>query len=155
MFRSRASRAFGPVVRQRGRVGRGRHAVAHAVLAELGPAQLIKLYNSGNFFDPQAIPPEEFPAIAGKLSSFQRVIVESHPKLCGADCFRFRDLLHGELEVAIGLETVQPDVLPRLNKQMTLDDFTGAVERLNHVAEFIHRAEQVLPRTVSSMGRKK
>jgi radical SAM enzyme (TIGR01210 family) len=110
-------------------VGAISRQIDHA-LAELGPAQLIKLYNSGNFFDPQAIPPEEFPAIAGKLTSFQRVIVESHPKLCGADCFRFRDLLHGELEVAIGLETVQPDVLPRLNKQMTLDDFTGAVERL-------------------------
>src|SRR5204862_5478393 len=42
------------------------------------PARHIKLYNSGSFFDPKAIPPEDFPAIAGSVHSFARVIVESH-----------------------------------------------------------------------------
>ena len=36
-------------------------------------------------------------------------------------------MLRGQLEVALGLETVHPEVLARLNKQMTLDDFARAV----------------------------
>jgi uncharacterized Fe-S cluster-containing MiaB family protein len=43
---------------------------------------------------------------------------------------RFRDLLHGKLEVAMGLETAHPEVLARLNKRMTLDQFTRAAEFL-------------------------
>ena len=39
-------------------------------------------------------------------------------------------MLAGDMEVALGLETVHPEVLPRLNKQMTLDDFAGAVRSL-------------------------
>ena len=35
-----------------------------------------------------------------------------------------------ELEVALGLETVHPEVLARLNKQMTTEDFSQAAERL-------------------------
>jgi radical SAM enzyme (TIGR01210 family) len=119
-------------------------------LARLPPAANIKLYNSGNFFDRQAIPPEDYPAIASRVAYFRTVIVENHPKLCGRACREFRDLLREfakrrspaevdgeaasdsapELEVAMGLETVHPEVLPRLNKQMTLDDFRRAAEFL-------------------------
>ena len=110
-------------------------------LGQLGLAPVIKLYNSGNFFDAQAIPPDEFAAIAARLSPFRRVIVESHPKLCGDEAFRFRDLLTGDLEVAIGLESIHPAVLPRLNKQMSLSDVSGAVSRLRvggiHVRAFV------------------
>lgn len=52
-----------------------------AALADLPPARWIKLYNAGSFFDPRAIPPGEFPAIADLLTPFERVIVESHPAL--------------------------------------------------------------------------
>ena len=41
-------------------------------------------------------------------------------------CLRFRDLISGQLEVAIGLETAHPGVLERLNKKMTLDAFKRA-----------------------------
>jgi len=92
--------------------------VAYA-LARLAPAQQIKLYNSGSFFDRRAIPPEDHAAIATRLDGFERVIVECHPALVGDDCLRFRDLLKGKLEVAMGLETVHPDVLPHLNKQIS------------------------------------
>jgi radical SAM enzyme (TIGR01210 family) len=37
---------------------------------------------------------------------------------------------NARLEVALGLETVHPAVLPALNKQMTLDDFRRAAEML-------------------------
>src|SRR3954447_2148828 len=99
-------------------------------LARLPPARHLKLYNSGSFFDPLAIPPEDYGAIARLAAPFERVIVECHPRLVGRRCREFRRLLPGELEVAMGLETVRPEVLPRLNKQMTLDDFARAASDL-------------------------
>jgi archaeosine synthase beta-subunit len=102
-------------------------------LDRLPNAQHIKLYNSGNFFDAKAIPREDWPAIVERVRGFRSVIVENHPKLCGDACFEFRDMLAAhdvELEIAIGLETIHPEVLPRLNKQMTAEDFSQAAERL-------------------------
>jgi radical SAM enzyme (TIGR01210 family) len=99
-------------------------------LQRLPPATHLKLYNSGNFFDAKAIPREDWSAIVERARGFRSVIVENHPKLCGPSCLDFRDRLAGhgvELEIAIGLETVHPTVLPRLNKQMTLDEYSRAV----------------------------
>jgi radical SAM enzyme (TIGR01210 family) len=101
-------------------------------LDRLPPARQIKLYNSGSFFDHRAIPPSDYEAIAARLRGFERVIVESHPALIDEDCLRFRDLLDGRLEVAMGLETVHPEVLPRLNKRMTADDLFRAATKLRH-----------------------
>ncbi len=99
-------------------------------LAQLPPARHVKLYNAGSFFDAKAIPMDDHPEIANRVRGFRTVIVENHPKLCGDACVRFRDLLEGRLEVALGLETIHPLVLPRLNKGMTLDDFSRAIEFL-------------------------
>ena len=95
-------------------------------LERLPPARQVKLYNAGSFFDPQAIPPEDYAEIADALRGFERVVIECHPALLGNRCLRFRDLLAGRLEVAVGLETVHPDVLARLNKRFTLADFGRA-----------------------------
>jgi archaeosine synthase beta-subunit len=95
-------------------------------LARLPPARGVKLYNAGSFFDPHAIPPEDHAEIAESVRAFERVIVEAHPSLVGEACLRFRDRIAGRLEVALGLETVHPDVLPRLNKRMTLEIFAEA-----------------------------
>lgn len=83
----------------------------------------IKLYNSGSFFDPQSIRPQEDKEIAQLLSRFSRVIVESHPSLIGDRARRFRDQLGGQLEIAVGLETVDEPTLEKLNKRVTLGDF--------------------------------
>lgn len=99
-------------------------------LSHLPPAETIKLYNSGNFFDPQAIPLQDHQAIISRVRSFDRVIVENHPSLVSEKCVRFRDDLGTELEIAMGLETVHPAVLPRLNKQMTVEDFVAAASFL-------------------------
>ena len=101
-------------------------------LTRLPPARHVKLYNSGSFFDRQAIPLEDYTAIANRVNSFERVIVESHPSLLGDSCLRFRDLLKGRLEVAMGLETAHPETLARLNKKMTLEQFSRASEWLRH-----------------------
>lgn len=87
------------------------------------PPAAVKLYNASNFFDPRAVPPEDEPAIADLVAPFARVTVESHPRLVGRRCLGFSDRLAGRLEVALGLETVHPKALPRLNKRMTLEDF--------------------------------
>lgn len=99
-------------------------------LSHLPPAKTIKLYNSGNFFDPQAIPPQDHQAIIRRIKAFDRVIVENHPSLVSEKCVSFRDALGKELEIAMGLETVHPAVLPRLNKQMTVEDFVAAARFL-------------------------
>jgi len=99
--------------------------------AELSSARRVKLYNSGSFFDPRAVPPADHGEIARLLDRFERVIVESHPALIGESCARFRDLLAGDLEVAMGLETAHPEALAKLNKRMTVDDFLNAAERLD------------------------
>lgn len=99
--------------------------IDHA-LARLPAVRHMKLYNSGNFFDPHAIPPEDYGAIASRVSSFENVIVENHPRMCNTRCIRFRDLLSARLEVALGLETVHPHALAALNKRMTVADFDRA-----------------------------
>jgi radical SAM enzyme (TIGR01210 family) len=99
-------------------------------LAQLPPAKHIKLYNSGSFFDESAIPEEDYPQIAELVNGFETVIVESHARLIGDKCLRFRDMLKPELEVAIGLETANPAILRQLNKRMTLLDFEESVQFL-------------------------
>lgn len=103
--------------------------------SQLGPSESchhIKLYNSGSFFDPRAVSPEDDAAIAARVGRFERVIVESHPAFLGDRVRRFQDRLrqgggHTELEVAMGLETAHPGVLEKLNKGMTVGQFRRAV----------------------------
>ncbi len=113
-------------------------------LEQVPAARQVKLYNAGSFFDPKAIPVEDDRAIAAAVAGFDRVIVEAHPAFLrgehGRRCLRWRDLLHAaghqrgvpgpRLEVAVGLETANRDVLARLNKRMTLDAFAEAASFL-------------------------
>ena len=98
----------------------------------------VKLYNAGSFFDPQAIPPEDDAEIAELVAGFDRVIVECHPAFLrgsyGERALRFRELISGKLEIAIGLETVHPSTLEKLNKRMTVESFREA-------ASFLQRNE--------------
>ncbi|HNC98880.1 MAG TPA: radical SAM protein, partial [Myxococcota bacterium] len=100
------------------------------------PPRHLKLYNSGSFFDPKAIPSEDYPAIASRVASFERVIVECHPSLIGPRVAAFDRLLRGEdassldsaarLEGALGLETAHPEALRSLNKGLTVPGFQRA-----------------------------
>jgi hypothetical protein len=99
-------------------------------LSRLPSVRHVKLYNSGNFFDKKAVPPRDHGAIAVLLSGMETVLVENHPRLTDRKILEFRDLLKANLQIAIGLETVHPEVLPRLNKQMTLADFRSSVQFL-------------------------
>lgn len=99
-------------------------------LERLPAARQIKLYNSGSFFDPRAIPAEDYAAIAERVRLFERVIVENHPALVGEAAVRFRDLVGRPLEVAMGLETAHPEISAKLNKRMTVEQFRGAADFL-------------------------
>jgi radical SAM enzyme (TIGR01210 family) len=90
----------------------------------------VKLYNSGSFFDPAAIPREDYAGIAAEVSFAENVVVESHPRLVGDEAVRLRDLLTGGLEVAMGLETAHEKVLKLLNKGFDLGQFALAASRL-------------------------
>ena len=90
----------------------------------------VKLYNSGSFFDPAAIPPEDYAVIADKVAFAQNNVVEFHPRLIGHLTFHLRDLVSGSLEVAMGLETAHPETLERLNKNFDLTQFAQAAELL-------------------------
>lgn len=90
----------------------------------------VKLYNSGNFFDLKAIPANDYSEIARLLSGFKSVTIECHPKLISSRCLDFNRMLDPQLEVAIGLETIHPEILPLLNKQMDLIDFRSSVQFL-------------------------
>jgi radical SAM enzyme (TIGR01210 family) len=90
----------------------------------------LKLYNSGSFFDEKAIPESEYKNIATLIQSFESVIVESHPKLIDEKCLRFRDMIKPDLQIALGLETVNREILSRLNKKTTPEDFKRSVKYL-------------------------
>lgn len=123
-------------------------------LERLPSANVLKLYNAGSFFDRAAIPREDHEEIAALTRGFERVVVECHPTLVGDSSLRFRDLLGGpELEVALGLETANEEILKRLNKGMTVGDFENATSFLRAHAvrvrsfllvevPFLPRAEQ-------------
>lgn len=96
-------------------------------LGRLPPANVLKLYNAGSFFDRAAIPWEDHEEIALLARGFERVVVECHPALVGDSSPRFRDLLGGaRLQVALGLETANEEILRRLNKGMSVADFERA-----------------------------
>jgi radical SAM enzyme (TIGR01210 family) len=101
-------------------------------LSRLPKADVIKLYNSSNFFDTKAVPVSDYAGIIERLVSYKRVIVENHPNLCNQSCVDFNEKLNGDLEIAMGLETIHPDALPRLNKKLTVEDFKKAATFLKN-----------------------
>jgi len=100
-------------------------------LKQMPKIKHLKLYNNGSFFDKKAIPEEDYKSIAVLLNQFETIIVESHPKFINYKCLKFDDLVKAKLEVAIGLETIHPELIKKLNKKMTLNEFKSSVEFLS------------------------
>jgi hypothetical protein len=101
-------------------------------LKQMPDIKHVKLYNSGSFFDIRAIPEDDYEKIAALLKNLETVIVECHPRLINEKCLNFRDMLKPDLHVAMGLETVHPEILHILNKKMTVDDFRNSVNFLTN-----------------------
>jgi hypothetical protein len=114
----------------------------------------VKLYNASNFFDRRAVPPEDVAILASLCDPFVGVTVESHANTIGPPVLDFAQRVSGRLEVAIGLETIEPLAMEHLNKRLDLARFDGAAAFLleNHIdlrvfvllgAPYIPHAESV------------
>lgn len=113
-----------------------RHALKNLPAPFTKPSHL-KLYNSGSFFDPHAIPIEDHPEIATIANRFEHLIVECHPALITDKVLLFKQLLRCSFEIAMGLETVHPQSLKSLNKGLDLDIFRRKCEFLKANGIFI------------------
>jgi archaeosine synthase beta-subunit len=114
-------------------------AACEQLRPEPRPVTQIKLYNAGSFFDPRAVPEQDYDAVARAVGSFEEVIVESHPALIGPRVDRLLRALAthraadgrtARLQVAMGLETAHPDALEQLHKRMSVGGFTEAAKHL-------------------------
>ena len=114
-------------------------AINQLELTTESPIRQIKIYNSGSFFDTKAIYPSDYRLLAKSLSNYERIIVENHPKLFGQSISAFNDYLDPQLEIAMGLEVADDDLLDKLNKRFSLDDYKRACEHLNEQS-IPHRA---------------
>lgn len=99
-------------------------------LERLPDIRQVKLYNAGNFFDDRAIAPGDRDAIARRIGHLDATVLENHPRMVDERVRGFQEAAGSQIDVAMGLETAHPEVLRRLNKGMTLDDFAAAAERL-------------------------
>ncbi len=105
--------------------------IAAALAALPRPARWLKLYNAGSFFDAKSIPPGDVAEIARMCQPFQRVIVENHPRLCNERAYDFQQSLSAQLEIALGIETLQTGMLRRLQKGMNRDCIDRAIDFLS------------------------
>ena len=90
----------------------------------------LKLYNASNFFDLRAVPAEDVVGLATLASPFGGVTVESHASTIGERTLAFARSIPGRLEVAIGLETIEPMAAAQLNKRLDLARFDVAARYL-------------------------
>jgi radical SAM enzyme (TIGR01210 family) len=90
----------------------------------------LKLYNASNFFDRRAVPLEDLPLIASLAQPFTAVTVESHASTIGPSAVEFAAMIAGKLEVAVGLETIHPVAMSRLNKRLDRSRFDRAARFL-------------------------
>ncbi len=102
--------------------------IAEALASTAGdrPPERLKLYNASNFFDPRAVPVADIPRIAELCGAFSAVTVESHANTVGKSTVDFARRLDGQLEVAMGLETIHPHASARLNKRLDPGRFDRA-----------------------------
>jgi archaeosine synthase beta-subunit len=100
---------------------------------QAGEVRQIKLYNASNFFDPRAVPDADREAILERVAGFERIVVESHPRLLGERAAWWARRLGARLEVAIGLETAHPRALARLGKGVEPADYDRAARRLREL----------------------
>ena len=91
----------------------------------------LKLYNASNFFDRRAVPLEDVPRIASLAAPFAAVTVESHVNTIGPRTLAFARQIPGRLEIAAGLETIEPVAAAHLNKRLDLARFDWAARFLS------------------------
>ena len=108
------------------------HQLSRVLEAHPGPVpDRLKLYNASNFFDQRAVPAEDLQGMATLAAPFAAVTVESHANTIGARTVAFSRQIAGRLEVAAGLETIEPVAVAQLNKRLDLRSFDAAAGLLS------------------------
>jgi len=98
-----------------------------SVIDDQETARFLKIYNSGSFLDPEEIPRDVQKDLVGLAGDrFDRVLIESRPEFITRSSIE--DLRKfAELEVAVGLESADNDVLMHsINKGFTFQNFEVA-----------------------------
>ena len=97
--------------------------------AQCVSADWIKLYNASNFFDPAAVPPADYPAIAACSERYERVVVENHPRFDNRHLREFLQVCPTKLEIAVGLESTDETVLRLLDKRFSAGEAETCIRR--------------------------
>ncbi len=118
----------------------GRSATPAELAAQLDAARrayrgepYVKIYTSGSFLDDREVDPDSRRAIAQAFSGrARRLLFETLPEFVRDERLEpIRDAFRGEVEVAQGLESTQPEVLNRLiNKGSTPEEYLSAGDRV-------------------------
>ena len=93
----------------------------------------VKLYTSGSFLDDREVDPASRVAWARAFSgSARRLLFETLPEFATRETLEpIRDAFSGEIEVALGLETTQPEILQRfVNKGSPPSEYLEAADRI-------------------------
>ncbi len=93
----------------------------------------VKIYTSGSFLDEREVDAPSRTAIARAFGgTARRLLIESLPEFVTEDrVVPLREAFGGELEVALGLESTQPEVLNRMiNKGSSPEEYLAAADRL-------------------------
>ena len=91
--------------------------------------KVVKIFTSGSFLDPNEIPFDVQAEILRSFEGAERLIVESLPEFVIEK--RLRELYQENLEIAIGLESADDEVLEKnINKSFRVKDYIKASEVL-------------------------
>ncbi|MCI4368187.1 MAG: archaeosine biosynthesis radical SAM protein RaSEA [Thermoplasmata archaeon] len=106
--------------------------LAHA-LARYQGEPYVKVYTSGSFLDDREVDPVSRGRIVGAFAGkARRFLFETLPEfITEANLLPLKEAFPGELEVAQGLESTQPEVLARfVNKGSTPQEYLEAADRV-------------------------
>jgi archaeosine synthase beta-subunit len=93
----------------------------------------VKIYTSGSFLDDREVDAaSRLRIVEGFAGRARRVLFETLPEFATAESLQpLRNSFPGEIEVALGLESTQPDVLLRyVNKNSPPEDYFSAAGRV-------------------------
>jgi hypothetical protein len=95
----------------------------------------VKVFTSGSFLDPAEVPIEARELVTKAFRGrANRLLFETLPEFVSEDAIMgLRESFGGELEVAVGLETTQEEVLRRsVSKVSSVKDYLEAAVRIRH-----------------------
>lgn len=93
--------------------------------------KIVKIFNSGSFFDPNEISPKVQEKIIESFPEAERIIVETRPEFINPELLERLMKYRMKLMVALGLESSNDDILKNsINKGFTADYYERAAKLL-------------------------